>query len=60
MVPTSFCLLRSVPTIPKLCTDGTVGSSDGVFFLPFYSRLQLGSLLQLNILNILNMPLLIA
>jgi hypothetical protein len=35
MVPTSFCLLRSVPTTPALCTDGTVGSSDGVFFLPF-------------------------
>jgi hypothetical protein len=41
------------------CTDGTVGSSDGVFSF-FSSRLQLGSLLQLNILNILNMPLLIA
>jgi hypothetical protein len=33
--PTSFCLLRSVPTTPTLWTDGTVGSSDGVFFLPF-------------------------
>jgi hypothetical protein len=35
IVPTSFCLLRSVPTTQTLCTDGTVGSSDGVFFLPF-------------------------
>jgi hypothetical protein len=34
-VPTSFCLLRSVPITPMLCTDGTVGSSDSVFFLPF-------------------------
>jgi hypothetical protein len=31
MVSTSFDLLRSVPTTPTLCTDGTVGSSDGVF-----------------------------
>jgi hypothetical protein len=34
-VSTSFGMLRSVPTTPTLCTDGTVGSSDGVFFLPF-------------------------
>jgi hypothetical protein len=38
MVPTSFCLLRSVPTTPTLCTDGTVGSSNGVFYFPFLPR----------------------
>jgi hypothetical protein len=32
---TSFGLLLSVPTIPTLCTDGAVGSSDGVFSSPF-------------------------
>jgi hypothetical protein len=32
---TLFDLLCSVPTTPMLCTDGTVGSSDGVNFLPF-------------------------
>jgi hypothetical protein len=35
MVSTLFGLLRSVPTTPMLCTDGTVGSSDGVLFLLF-------------------------
>jgi hypothetical protein len=40
------------------CYIDVVGSSDGVLSFPFLSsRLQLGSLLQLNILN---MPLLIA
>jgi hypothetical protein len=34
-VSTSFDLLCSVPTTPTLCTDGTVGSSDGVFSFPF-------------------------
>jgi hypothetical protein len=34
-VSSSFFLLRSVPTTPTLCTDGTVFSSDGVFFLLF-------------------------
>jgi hypothetical protein len=34
-VPTSFCLLRSVLTTPTLCTDGTIGSSHGVFSSPF-------------------------
>jgi hypothetical protein len=53
MVSSSFYLLRSVPTTPTLSTDGAVGSSDGVFS----SHLQLGSLLELNILN---MPSLIA
>jgi hypothetical protein len=33
MVSTSFDLLCSVPTTPTLCTDGTVGSSDGVRLL---------------------------
>jgi hypothetical protein len=34
-VSSSFYLLRSVPTTPTLCTDGTVSSSDGVFSSPF-------------------------
>jgi hypothetical protein len=34
-VSTSFGQLHSVPTTPTLCTDGTVGSSDGVFSSPF-------------------------
>jgi hypothetical protein len=34
-VSTSFGLLCSVPTTPTLCTDGTIGSSDGVFSSPF-------------------------
>jgi hypothetical protein len=38
MVSTSFDLLHSVPTTPTLCTDGTVGSSDGVFSFPFFAR----------------------
>jgi hypothetical protein len=33
-----FQLLRNVPTTPTLCTDGTVGSSDSVNFLPFLPR----------------------
>jgi hypothetical protein len=37
-VPTSFDLLRSVPTTPTLCTDGIVGSSDGVFSFLFFAR----------------------
>jgi hypothetical protein len=37
-VSTSFGLLRSVPTTLTLCTDGIVGSSDGVNFLPFLRR----------------------
>jgi hypothetical protein len=28
--------LRSVPSAPTLCTDGTVGSSNDVFFLPSF------------------------
>jgi hypothetical protein len=32
---TLFGLPRSVPIAPTLCTDGTVGSSDSVFFLLF-------------------------
>jgi hypothetical protein len=39
-VPTSFFLLRSVPITPTLCTDGAVGSSDGVFL--FLSLLSFG------------------
>jgi hypothetical protein len=37
-VSTSFGLLPSVPTTPMLCTDGTIGSSDGANFLPFLPR----------------------
>jgi hypothetical protein len=37
-VSTSFCMLRSVPTTPMLCTDGTVGSSDSVFSFPFFAQ----------------------
>jgi hypothetical protein len=37
-VSTSFDMLRSVPTTPILCTDGTVGSSDSVFSFSFLSR----------------------
>jgi hypothetical protein len=46
-VSTSIGLLRSVPTLPTLCTDGTVSSSDGVLsfsflscFWPFKNRLS--------------------
>jgi hypothetical protein len=38
MVSSSFCLLRSVPTTTTLCTDGTDGSSDGIFSFSFLSR----------------------
>jgi hypothetical protein len=37
-VSTSFDMLRSVPTTPTLCTDGTIDSSDDVNFLPSLPR----------------------
>jgi hypothetical protein len=52
----NFVLSAAQCTNYTVCTDSTAGSSDCVFF-SFSLRLQLGSLLQLNILN---MPLLIA
>jgi hypothetical protein len=33
-----ICSSRNVPSTPTLCTNGTVGSSDGVNFLPFLPR----------------------
>jgi hypothetical protein len=36
-VSTSFGLLHSVPTTSTLCTDGTVGSSNGVIYFSFLS-----------------------
>jgi hypothetical protein len=34
-ISASIDLLRSVPTTPTLCTNGTVGSADGGFSSPF-------------------------
>jgi hypothetical protein len=59
-VSSEFQSLRSVPSAPTLLHRWYRRFIRRCLFPSFSSRLQLGSLLQLNILNILNMPLLIA